>query len=55
LGRRPRRARVVELKYFGGLSAEGIAEVPEAHPNTASPDWALARAWLYQELNRRKV
>jgi RNA polymerase sigma factor (TIGR02999 family) len=46
----PRRARVVELRYFGGLSNEEIAEVLQVSPNTVTRDWNMARAWLYQEL-----
>ena len=46
----PRRARVVELRYFGGLSNEEIAEVLKISPNTVTRDWNMARAWLYQEL-----
>lgn len=46
----PRRARVVELRYFGGLSNEEIGEVLKVSPNTVTRDWNMARAWLYQEL-----
>ena len=48
----PRRARVVELRYFGGLSNEEIGEVLKVSPNTVTRDWNMARAWLYQELSR---
>ncbi|MFL6211142.1 MAG: sigma-70 family RNA polymerase sigma factor [Pyrinomonadaceae bacterium] len=47
----PRRAQVVELKYFGGLSNEETAEVLQVHPNTVMRDWNMARAWLYKELS----
>jgi RNA polymerase sigma-70 factor, ECF subfamily len=47
----PRRARVVELRYFGGLSNEEIAEVLKVSTNTVTRDWNMARAWLYNELN----
>jgi len=47
----PRRARVVELRYFGGLSNEEIAEVLKVSPNTVTRDWNMARAWLYRELS----
>lgn len=47
----PRRARVVELRYFGGLSNEEIGEVLKVSPNTVTRDWNMARAWLYQELS----
>jgi RNA polymerase sigma factor (TIGR02999 family) len=46
----PRRSRVVELRYFGGLSNEEIAETLKISPNTVTRDWNMARAWLYQEL-----
>jgi RNA polymerase sigma factor (TIGR02999 family) len=47
-----RKARVVELRYFGGLSVEETAEVLEVHPNTVVRDWSLAKAWLTRELRR---
>ena len=43
----PRKGRVVELRYFGGLSVEETAAVLKVHPNTVSNDWREARAWLY--------
>lgn len=45
-----RQARVVELRYFGGLSIEETAAALEVSPMTVKRDWALARAWLYREL-----
>jgi RNA polymerase sigma-70 factor (ECF subfamily) len=48
----PRKARVVELRYFGGLSVEETAEVLAVHPNTVIRDWGLAKAWLARELRR---
>ena len=48
----PRRSQVVELRYFGGLNNEEIAGVLKISENTVTRDWNLARAWLYQELNR---
>jgi RNA polymerase sigma factor (TIGR02999 family) len=47
-----RQARVVELRYFGGLSIEETAEVLAVSAVTVKRDWALARAWLYRELTR---
>jgi RNA polymerase sigma factor (TIGR02999 family) len=47
----PRRAQVIELKYFGGLSNEEIGVVLQVHPNTVMRDWNMARAWLYKELS----
>jgi RNA polymerase sigma factor (TIGR02999 family) len=48
----PRRSRVVELRYFGGLSVEETAEVLKISPETVMRDWKRAKAWLYTELNR---
>lgn len=46
-----RQARIVELKFFVGLSLEEIAEVVEISVATVSREWAMARAWLQQELS----
>lgn len=46
----PRRARVVELRFFGGLSVEQTAEVMRVSLDTVMRDWKLARAWLLTEL-----
>lgn len=46
-----RKAQVVELKYFGGLNYEEIAEVLKVSPITVRRDWEFARAWLYGELH----
>jgi RNA polymerase sigma factor (TIGR02999 family) len=48
--RSPRHARVVELRYFAGLSVEQTAEVLGVSPRTVKSDWAMARAWLFSEL-----
>jgi RNA polymerase sigma factor (TIGR02999 family) len=45
-----RAAKVVELKFFGGLELEEIAEVLDLSRATVKRDWALARAWLHREL-----
>jgi RNA polymerase sigma factor (TIGR02999 family) len=45
-----RQARVVELRYFGGLSIGEAAEVLGVSPATVSADWAVARTWLRREL-----
>jgi RNA polymerase sigma-70 factor, ECF subfamily len=47
----PRQARVVELRYFGGLSVEQIAEILNVAPRSVKRDWALARIFLFGELN----
>lgn len=46
----PRRAQVVELKFFGGLNTDEIAEILQVHSNTVLRDWNLARAWLKTKL-----
>ena len=46
----PRKARVVELRYFGGLSVEETAEVLKVSRSTVLHDWNMARAWLYQQM-----
>lgn len=47
-----RRSKVVELRFFGGLSNEEIASVLNISPNTVTRDWNMARAWIYKELSR---
>ena len=46
----PRKAQVVELRFFGGLSVEETAEVLKVSPVTVMRDWSTAKAWLYREL-----
>jgi RNA polymerase sigma factor (TIGR02999 family) len=46
-----RRSRVVELRFFGGLSVEEAAEVLKVSPETVMHDWKLAKAWLLRELS----
>jgi RNA polymerase sigma factor (TIGR02999 family) len=46
----PRQAKVVELRYFGGLQEEEIVEVLKISPRTVRRDWDFARAWLTREL-----
>jgi len=46
----PRRAQVIELRFFGGLSVEETADVLQVSPQTVMRDWRLARAWLAREL-----
>lgn len=45
-----RQAKVVELRYFGGLSIDETGEVLGVSPMTVKRDWTLARAWLFREL-----
>jgi RNA polymerase sigma factor (TIGR02999 family) len=47
-----RRAQVIELRFFGGLSVEETAEVLKVSPQTVMRDWKIARAWLARELQR---
>ena len=47
-----RQSRVVELRYFGGLSIDETAEVLKVSPGTVRRDWSLARAWLHRELSK---
>jgi RNA polymerase sigma factor (TIGR02999 family) len=46
----PRKARVVELRFFGGLSVDEAAEALGISPRTVDKEWAFARAWLYRLL-----
>jgi RNA polymerase sigma factor (TIGR02999 family) len=47
----PRQAKVVELRYFGGLTEEETAEVLRTSPRTVQRDWQFAKAWLTRALN----
>lgn len=48
----PRKAKVIELRFFGGLSVEETAEVLKISPQSVMRDWKMARAWLMAELAR---
>jgi RNA polymerase sigma factor (TIGR02999 family) len=48
----PHRARVIELRFFGGLSVEETAEILKVSQDTVMRDWRLARAWLLAEMSR---
>lgn len=50
----PRKARVVELRYFGGLTVEETAEVLNISPETVIRDWKMAKVWLFRELSHRR-
>jgi RNA polymerase sigma factor (TIGR02999 family) len=50
-GMDPRKARVIELRFFGGLSVEETAEVLKISPQSVMRDWKLAKAWLTRELS----
>jgi RNA polymerase sigma factor (TIGR02999 family) len=45
-----RRCKIVEMRYFGGLTVEEIASILKVHPNTVMRDWRATKAWLYAEL-----
>jgi len=47
-----RKARVVEMRYFGGLSAAETAQALNVSEDTVLRDWRLAKAWLYKELSK---
>lgn len=47
----PRKGKVIEMRFFGGLSVEETAEALRISPETVMRDWKLARAWLYRELS----
>jgi RNA polymerase sigma factor (sigma-70 family) len=47
----PRRSRVVELRFFGGLSVEETAQVLDVSPETVMRDWKVAKAWLFTQLS----
>jgi RNA polymerase sigma-70 factor (ECF subfamily) len=51
----PRLTRVVECRFFSGMSIEETASALQSSPATVKRDWALARAWLYRELNDRNL
>lgn len=48
----PQQSRVVELRFFAGLSIEDTSEVLGVSPSTVKRDWNTARVWLYRELDR---
>lgn len=47
----PRKAQVVEMRYFGGMSVEETAEVLGVHPTTVKNDWRMAKMWLKSEVS----
>jgi RNA polymerase sigma factor (TIGR02999 family) len=46
-----RQSKVVEMRFFGGLSVEQTADMLEVSPRTVEQDWKIARAWLKRELS----
>ncbi len=49
-----RKSRVVEMRYFGGMTVEETAEALKVSPETVARDWRLARAWLRHEIAKQK-
>ena len=49
----PQQSRIVEMRFFGGLSIEDTAEIIGVSPTTIKREWATARAWLLRELGRK--
>ncbi|MFZ0064025.1 MAG: ECF-type sigma factor [Pyrinomonadaceae bacterium] len=47
----PRKGRIVELRFFGGLSIEETAEVLKVSPTTVQREWRAAKAWLYRAIS----
>jgi DNA-directed RNA polymerase specialized sigma24 family protein len=48
----PRKVRVIELRFFGGLSVEETSEVLKISSQSVMRDWKLAKAWLLREVRR---
>ena len=48
----PQKGRVVELRFFGGLSVEETAAVLDVSPRTVKRDWSFAKAWLFREIGK---
>jgi len=51
----PRQARIVELRFFGGLTVEETAEVLGTWPKTVKRDWSVVKAWLHGDLKQSHV
>jgi RNA polymerase sigma factor (sigma-70 family) len=49
----PQQSRIVELRFFGGLTVEEAAEVLHVSAATIKREWSTAKAWLYRELAER--
>jgi RNA polymerase sigma factor (TIGR02999 family) len=48
----PTKSRIVEMKFFGGLNFEEVAEVEKVSPRTIRREWRKAKAWLHQEMQK---
>jgi RNA polymerase sigma factor (sigma-70 family) len=51
----PRQSKIVELRFFAGLTVEETAEVLHVSPKTVKRDWSIAKAWLHGDLRRDHV
>ena len=51
----PRQCKIVELRFFAGLTEEEVAEVMELSPRTVKRDWKVAKAWLHGELSKESA
>src|SRR5436190_289174 len=51
----PQQSRIIELRYFGGLTIEETATAMDISPATVKREWAMARAWLYKALTTAPV
>ena len=51
----PQQSRIVEMRFFGGLSIEDVAEVIGVSRTTVKREWATARAWLLREMSRKEA
>ena len=51
----PQQSRIIELRYFGGLTIEETATAMDISPATVKREWAMARAWLYKALTTARV
>ena len=49
----PRKAKVVEMRFFGGMTVEETAQALEVSPDTVMRDWKMAKVWLLRELSKR--
>jgi RNA polymerase sigma factor (TIGR02999 family) len=51
----PRKSRIVEMRYFGGLTVQEVAEVLRLHPDTVTREWGRAKAFLRREIQKEKL
>jgi RNA polymerase sigma factor (TIGR02999 family) len=51
----PRKTRIVEMRYFGGMSVDETAKVMDLAPITIKREWSKARAWLYREMQQSEL